>query len=553
MRKLLATPLASAVIGGGVTAGVLLGAGVVDGERDHDVYQQAPLARRRRRRQRDAGLTARDIYKRDAPGVVFVRVAHVQPTPRRSTSTAPARRAREATGSGFVLDDEGHILTNAHVVDGATAVAVTFSGKTTRDAQIVGKDESHRPRAAARSTRTGSTCSRSSSATRRPSQVGDPTVAIGNPFGFDRTLTTGVVSALQRRITAPDGYTIENVIQTDAAINPGNSGGPLIDAGGRVIGINSQIATGGGPAAARSASASPSRSTPPSGSSRELKAHGRVERPWLGLEFVPSRTDALARPRRETGLLVQHVMPGGPAAAAGVRGGNRPSTSTRARSAPRRRRRHAIDGTPIAAPTTCAGARGPQAGRRGRGRARARRQADDGLRHPGRPARRPPRRCGTLACIGPLLPDPGPLGPRLARRAARHRASRPAAFVARHAAAAAAARRRRAGRPGAVARPPQAVDGGAARRDGLVVPVRRAARRRRAGLHLAGLAGRDTRTRRSASTGCASAGRPATSARVQRAVRAELRDRGPRGRRARARCSSSSATRASSTTRCPTR
>jgi putative serine protease PepD len=152
--------------------------------------------------------------------------------------------------------------------------------------------------------------------------VGDPTVAIGNPFGFDRTLTTGVVSALQRKIRAPDNYTIENVIQTDAAINPGNSGGPLIDAGGRVIGINSQIATGG----SGSGSVGIAFAVPIDTAKQvitQLKADGRVERPWLGLDFVaidPSVRQLGVDQSR--GLLVQAVHSGGPAARAGISPGD---------------------------------------------------------------------------------------------------------------------------------------------------------------------------------------------------------------------------------------
>ena len=158
----------------------------------------------------------------------------------------PQQQQGEATGSGFVIDNDGTILTNAHVVDGATKVTVSASTTSTPSTpRSLGKDAStdlallqgrpDGPRPARR-------CS---SATSKRRAGRRPGVAIGNPFGLDRTLTTGVVSALQRQITAPNGFTIDNVIQTDAAINPGNSGGPLLDAAGRVIGINSQIETGG--------------------------------------------------------------------------------------------------------------------------------------------------------------------------------------------------------------------------------------------------------------------------------------------------------------------
>ena len=149
-------------------------------------------------------------------------------------------------------------------------------------------------------------------------RVGDPTVAIGNPFGLERTLTTGVVSALQRRITAPSGFAIEDVIQTDAAINPGNSGGPLLDATGRVIGVNSQIATGDG----SSGSVGIGFAVPASTVRRvlpELETVGRVRRPFLGIRGRAAKG----------GVLVEDVPPGTPAARAGLRGGDREALDQR--------------------------------------------------------------------------------------------------------------------------------------------------------------------------------------------------------------------------------
>jgi S1-C subfamily serine protease len=149
--------------------------------------------------------------------------------------------------------------------------------------------------------------------------VGDPTVAIGNPFGLERTLTTGVVSALQRRITAPSGFAIEDVIQTDAAINPGNSGGPLLDAAGRVIGVNSQIATGGD---ASSGSVGIGFAVPAATVKRvlpQLEKAGRVRRPFLGVRGRPSRD----------GVLIEAVQADAPAAQAGIRGGDREAIDER--------------------------------------------------------------------------------------------------------------------------------------------------------------------------------------------------------------------------------
>jgi len=176
--------------------------------------------------------TVASIYRHDGRGVVFVEAR------RRSAGGT-------ATGSGFVIDHAGHVITNDHVIHGAGVVDVRLGPNAPPvRARVVGSDQStdvallkvNAPRRLLHPVPLGD------SSTVR---VGDSVVAIGNPFGLDRTVTSGIVSALQRRIQAPNGAPIDGAIQTDAAINPGNSGGPLLNAVGQVIGITSQIETGG--------------------------------------------------------------------------------------------------------------------------------------------------------------------------------------------------------------------------------------------------------------------------------------------------------------------
>jgi S1-C subfamily serine protease len=191
------------------------------------------------------GLSAEQIYRRDAPGVVQITATSVtqgQTDPFNVFPTTPQRQ--QSLGSGFVIDKAGHIVTNYHVIQGAQQIQVSFSGQDEINATVVGRDPSTdtavlKIDAHARAL-TPLPLGNSDGVT-----VGDPVYAIGNPFGFTRTLTTGVVSAVQRQIEAPNSLKIDHAIQTDAAINHGNSGGPLIDAAGRVIGVTSQISTGG--------------------------------------------------------------------------------------------------------------------------------------------------------------------------------------------------------------------------------------------------------------------------------------------------------------------
>ncbi|HEX8103908.1 MAG TPA: trypsin-like peptidase domain-containing protein [Solirubrobacteraceae bacterium] len=335
--------LLAALMGAGITSGVLIGADVVGGETT-TVVQQAPLGTSGKPASDTAGagrgLTARDIYRRDAPGVVFItsRVVERASSPFDLFGGGAQGQQSVSTGSGFVIDNEGFILTNAHVVNSATDVSVSFSDDTKREARIVGKDEST-DLALLKVDPAGLDLHPLALGDSKSVQVGDPTVAIGNPFGLDRTLTTGVVSALQRRISAPNGFGIDNVIQTDAAINPGNSGGPLIDAVGRVIGINSQIATGGGGVSGEGGGSVGIGFAVPINTAKEvipqLRSSGRVERAYMGITGIGiDQSLAPLNLPAKSGVLVQQATPGGPAADAGIRGGN---TSTSAN----------VDGNPV--------------------------------------------------------------------------------------------------------------------------------------------------------------------------------------------------------------
>ena len=312
--------LAAAAFGG---AG---GAAVVaitddDGGKTTTVVQQAPIAAAANTSTNDsAAPTPRDIYKRDAPGVVFISAEVVEQT-ESPFSLEPSEQRGESTGSGFVIDDDGNIITNAHVVEGAVKVTVQFSDSKIVSARIVGKDVST-DIALLRVDPDGLDLKPLELGSAKEIQVGDPTIAIGNPFGLERTLTTGVVSALQRRIEAPNGFAIRDVIQTDAAINPGNSGGPLLDAAGRVIGINSQIATGGtGQGSVGIGFAVPIDTAKDILAS--LKDGKAPQRAQLGVTTatVDDSLEALNLPV-DAGVLIQDVTAGTPAEKAGLRGGN---------------------------------------------------------------------------------------------------------------------------------------------------------------------------------------------------------------------------------------
>jgi len=312
-------PLASGVVGGLivlVVGAVAVGAGWV-GKTEKTTITESSVSVPTRSGS-ESGLSVNDIYKKDAPGVVFIRADVVERT--QSPFGFPERQRGQATGSGFVIDQDGHILTNAHVVAGASKIEVGFSDNKTVGAKLVGRDASNDVALLKVNTDKKElhplTLGNSAKA-----KVGDAVVAIGNPFGLDRTVTTGIVSALQRQLRAPNGFTIQNVIQTDAAINPGNSGGPLIDAQGRVIGINSQIATAGsGGGNIGIGFAVPINKA--SEIADQLKKEGKVERAFLGITGV-SITSTLAEKLNlsaDKGALVQDVS--GPAKSAGVKGGD---------------------------------------------------------------------------------------------------------------------------------------------------------------------------------------------------------------------------------------
>jgi S1-C subfamily serine protease len=328
MKRMFAIPFISALIGGAVVVGVIAAAGgLKSSDKTVTTIQAAPLAPSNAnatttssKGQTAQALTPHDIYEQDAPGVVYVTSTIVQQTSSPFDLEGSGQQQGTATGSGIVIDNNGTILTNWHVVENAIKVTVSLENKKTVDAQVVGKDPSN-DLAVLRIPTDGLTLHPLTLGDSSTVEVGDPVLAIGNPFGLDRTLTTGVISALQRQITAPNGFTISNVLQTDAPINPGNSGGPLLDASGRVIGINSQIETGGsGDGSVGIGFAVPINTA--KGEISELEKGGTVRGAYLGLTSltIDGSLSALNLPVK-SGALVQSVQSGTPAQKAGIHGG----------------------------------------------------------------------------------------------------------------------------------------------------------------------------------------------------------------------------------------
>ncbi|MFT3718198.1 S1C family serine protease [Pseudorhodoferax sp.] len=249
------------------------------------------------------------VFKAASPSVVNITSLALE----RDFFSRNVQQVPQGTGSGFVWDAQGHIVTNFHVIQGASGARVTLADQSTHKAQLVGvfpdRDlavlKIDAPAARLRPLPLG---------TSGDLQVGQAVYAIGNPFGLDQTLTTGIVSALNREIESVTRRTIRGAIQTDAAINPGNSGGPLLDSAGRLIGVNTAIYSPSG------ASAGIGFSIPVDEVNRivpRLIRDGRFVRPALGVAYAPQELNrALGLP---PGVAVVRVQPGSPAARAGLR------------------------------------------------------------------------------------------------------------------------------------------------------------------------------------------------------------------------------------------
>jgi S1-C subfamily serine protease len=256
-----------------------------------------------------------DIYRTAGPGVVQITSEVVAADPLFGES-----RGR-SLGSGFVWDTEGHIVTNYHVVEGAERVFVNFTQDDRLEAAIVGTDPSTDLALLEIDVRSKRALSPIPLGDSRSVRVGDEVVAIGNPFGLDRTVTRGIVSAVQREIQSPNNFTIDEVIQTDAAINSGNSGGPLLNAEGRVIGVNTQIATAGSEGNVGIGFAVPVNTVKQVVA--ELLDSGRVDHAYLGITMA-DLNEEVARLFNlpAEGVLIASVRPGSPAERAGLRGGD---------------------------------------------------------------------------------------------------------------------------------------------------------------------------------------------------------------------------------------
>src|SRR5919204_663807 len=313
--------LSAALLGGGVALGGAAALGKL-GEKTTVIREEAaPASSEQAAFQSGRPESINAIYRASAPGVV-----HIETTSRVQEPADPffgnpfgPTETQRALGSGFVIDKAGHIVTNYHVVRGANAIQVSFSDNERFKAKLVGVDPStdiavlqvHVKPRALKPLMLGDSDS---------VRVGDQVIAIGNPFGLDRSVTAGIVSAVQRRIEAPNQLSIAHVIQTDAALNHGNSGGPLLDAQGDVIGVNAQIETGGSSDGNVGIGFAIPINTVKDVVAQLIK-EGKVEHPFLGIEgktLTPQIAELFHLPVK-SGVLVASVRKGTSAAHAGLK------------------------------------------------------------------------------------------------------------------------------------------------------------------------------------------------------------------------------------------
>ena len=282
---LVALLVTSAVLGGGIGAGAV--ATLQNDDTAAPVAATVPV-----KRTTSGGLDASSVYASAAPGVVDISVDN-------------------GSGTGFVVDQDGHIVTAAHVVNGAHSITVKFQDGTTRKATVLGQDDATDV-AVIKIDPSGLTLHPLTLGSSSSVGVGDDVAAIGDPFGYARSISTGIVSGVDRTIKAPNGFTIAHALQTDAAMNPGNSGGPVLNADGQVIGIADQIATDG----SADQSSGVGFAVPidlVKSALATLKSGGKVEHAYVGVATGDGTTN---------GAALSSVASGGPAEQAGLRAGD---------------------------------------------------------------------------------------------------------------------------------------------------------------------------------------------------------------------------------------
>ncbi|HUA11358.1 MAG TPA: trypsin-like peptidase domain-containing protein [Solirubrobacteraceae bacterium] len=325
MKRTPWIPFISALLGGLLVVAVLAATGNLNGGQTTTVTTvQTPAPAAAANTAHVSGtLTPHEIYERNAPGVVFVTSTRVEKSESSGLFGSESEGSHEgvATGSGIVINRNGTILTNYHVIENSIKVTVSFEKGKTVEAKVVGKDPSD-DLAVLRIPTDGLNLHVLTLGNSDNVQVGEPAYAIGNPFDLQRTMTAGIISALQRQIQSPNGFAIKDVLQTDAAINPGNSGGPLLNAYGQVIGIDSQIETGGSGDDGNIGIGFAIPINTAKGILGSLEKGGTITGPFLGVTTVSvgAGLQALNLPVKE-GALIESVVKGSAAQKAGLKGG----------------------------------------------------------------------------------------------------------------------------------------------------------------------------------------------------------------------------------------